>query len=171
VKPPISGDLAQMPKEIPHEWVPRVADTLIDNPDFIKAGFHIGRFITPGVDTEKEPTITDVVKMNMEFASKQIDVSISFPFHILLFLPIPTLLLSQQLIKHSQSKDRYIKVTLKRLTEMHFVDDELTEEKALNQTLLARNEELETQLAAEIQEKIGKSTFNINLIRPQRYLD
>jgi hypothetical protein len=32
---------------------------------------------------------------------------------------------------------------------MQILDDEVTEEKALNKALLARNQELETQLAAE----------------------
>jgi hypothetical protein len=98
------------------------------------------------MDTEKECTVTDALKMNLEFALEQINVSIFFPFLVPLLLPILTLLFSQQLIKHSRSEDQYIRVALKRLTEMHFVDNELTEEKASNQLLLVRNEELETQL-------------------------
>jgi hypothetical protein len=102
------------------------------------------------VDTEKECTVTDALKMNLEFALEQINVSIFFPFLVPLLLPILTLLFSQQLIKHSRSEDQYIRVALKRLTEMHFVDNELIEEKASNQLLLVRNEELETQLDTEI---------------------
>jgi hypothetical protein len=64
-------------------------------------------------------------------------------------LSILTPLFFQQLIEYSQSKDQYIRVALKRLTETQILDDELKEEKALNKALLARNQELETQLAAE----------------------
>jgi hypothetical protein len=53
---------------------------------------------------------------------------------------------------------------------MHFVDDDLTDKKALNQMVLAKNEELENQLVAEIQEKTSKSTLSINLTMPKRYL-
>jgi hypothetical protein len=61
--------------------------------------------------------------------------------------------LLQQLIEHSRSKDQYIRVALKRLTKAQILEDELIEEKALNKTLLAGNQELETQLAAERREK------------------
>jgi hypothetical protein len=135
------------PQEIPHQRAPRVADTLTGNPNFIKAGFHIGRFITIGVDAEKEHALTDALKCNLEFTSEQIKVSISF--HITVLLSILTPLFFQQLIEYSQSKDQYIRVALKRLTETQILDDELKEEKALNKALLARNQELETQLAAE----------------------
>jgi hypothetical protein len=98
------------------------------------------------------------------------DISIFVLFPVLLLFPILTLLFFQQLIKRSRSKDQYIRVTLKRLTEMHFVDDDLTDKKALNQMVLAKNEELENQLVAEIQEKTSKSTLSINLTMPKRYL-
>jgi hypothetical protein len=38
--------------------------------DFIKAGFHIGRFITMVVNTEEERAITEVLKSNLESASQ-----------------------------------------------------------------------------------------------------
>jgi hypothetical protein len=55
---------------------PRVIDTLATNSDFTKVGFHIRRFITVGVDTVKEHVITEALKCNLEFTSKQIKVSI-----------------------------------------------------------------------------------------------
>jgi hypothetical protein len=155
------------PQEIPHQQAPRVADTLTGNPNFIKAGFHIGRFITIGVDAEKEHALTDALKCNLEFTSEQIKVSISF--HITVLLSILTPLFFQQLIEYSQSKDQYIRVALKRLTETQILDDELKEEKALNKALLARNQELETQLAAESREKTGKHTLSTNSAMPQIY--
>jgi hypothetical protein len=68
----------------------------------------------------------------------------------------------QQLIEHSQSKDQYIRVALKRLTEKQILDDELKEERALNQTLLARNQELKTQLAMESKDKADKHILCTN---------
>jgi hypothetical protein len=43
-------------------------------------------------------------------------------------------------------------VALKRLTETQIIEDEMIEEKASNKTLLARNQEFETQLATESRE-------------------
>jgi hypothetical protein len=148
--------LEETPQKIPHQRAPRVADTLTTNPDFIKVGFHIGRFITASVDTEKEHAITEALKFNLEFVSEQIKVCISSSFHVIMLLLILTLFFFQQLIEHSQSKDQYIRVALNRLTETQILDDELKEERALNQTLLARNQEVETQLSVESRDKAGK---------------
>jgi hypothetical protein len=80
----------------------------------------------------------------------------SFLLFLATFPVILTSLLFQNIIKHSLSKDHYIWVALKRLTKAHILEDELTEVSALNKVLLARNQELETQLADESQEKSGK---------------
>jgi hypothetical protein len=77
-------------------------------------------------------------------------------------LLILTPLFFQQLIEHSQSKDQYISVALKRLTEKQILDDELKEERDLNQTLLARNQELMTQLAMESKDKADKHILCTN---------
>jgi hypothetical protein len=45
---------------------------------------------------------------------------------------------------------------LKRLTETQILEDELKEVGELNKVILARNLELETQLAEESREKAGK---------------
>jgi hypothetical protein len=75
-----------------------------------------------------------------------------FLFHITSCLLILTPLFIQQLIEHSRSKDQYVMVALKRLTETQIIEDEMIEEKASNKTLLARNQEFETQLATESRE-------------------
>jgi hypothetical protein len=75
---PIGGNSTETPQEIPHQRDLRVAGTLAKNFDFIKTGFHIGRLITIRVDTKKEHTVTEALKCNLEFASKQIKVSIFF---------------------------------------------------------------------------------------------
>jgi hypothetical protein len=53
----------------------------------------------------------------------------------------------QKLIEHSRSKDQFLRVTLKRLTETQLFKDELKEVSKMNKVLLAHNQELETQLA------------------------
>jgi hypothetical protein len=53
-------------------------------------------------------------------------------------------------------KDKFWRVTLKRLTEAHIFEDELKEASELNKVLLAQNQELETQLTKESWEKAGK---------------
>jgi hypothetical protein len=58
-----------------------VADTLANDPDFIKAGLHIGSFITVAVDTEKEQAITKALKCYLEFASEQNSISSLFLFY------------------------------------------------------------------------------------------
>jgi hypothetical protein len=64
-------------------------------------------------------------------------------------LSILTPLLIQKIIEHCQSKDKFIRVSLKRLTEAQTFEDEFKRVSALNEVLLAQNPELETQLAEE----------------------
>jgi hypothetical protein len=45
----------------------------------------------------------------------------------------------QKLIEHSQSKDQYLRVALKRLTKTQLFKDELKEVSESNKILLARN--------------------------------
>jgi hypothetical protein len=77
---PIGGDSAQMPEEIPYERASRITDTLAMDPNIIKVGFHIKSFITTTVDTEKERTVTEALKCNLEFSSEQISVCTSSYF-------------------------------------------------------------------------------------------
>jgi hypothetical protein len=81
--------------------LPLVADTLTENPDFIKVRFHIRRFITTRVGTEKEHAVTEALKCNLEFAKEQIKVSVSFQFLIIVLLSILTPRFFQQLFEHS----------------------------------------------------------------------
>jgi hypothetical protein len=60
---------------------------------------------------------------------------------------ILTPLLFQNIIKHSQSKDQFLRVSLKRLTKTQILEDELKEVSELNKVNLAQNQELESQLA------------------------
>jgi hypothetical protein len=52
-----------------------VVESLWDNPEFIQAGFHIGRFITVAVDTEADRENINALYSSLKFTSAQIDVS------------------------------------------------------------------------------------------------
>jgi hypothetical protein len=58
-------------------------------------------------------------------------------------------------------------VSSKRFTEAKIFEDELKQVSALNEALVARNQEFETQLAEDRQEKDGKHKilFNYNHVR------
>jgi hypothetical protein len=58
-------------------------------------------------------------------------------------------------------------VSSKRFTEAKNFEDELKQVSALNEALVARNQEFETQLAEDRQEKDGKHKilFNYNHVR------
>jgi hypothetical protein len=102
---PIGGDSTEMLEEIPLKWALWVADTLAKDPDFIKAGFHVGGFITTAVDTEKEQAVTKALKCNLEFALEQIKVCASFLIHSPAFLSTLISFFLHQLIEHSRSKE------------------------------------------------------------------
>jgi hypothetical protein len=72
---PIGGDSAQpQPESLP--WrTPLVSKTLSNNPDFIQAGFHIGRFITIVVDTKADHLNTEALQTKLKSTSTKINVS------------------------------------------------------------------------------------------------
>jgi hypothetical protein len=55
----------------------------------------------------------------------------------------------QALVKHSQEKDQFLKVTIKRMTKTQILEDELKEVGEFNSVLLAQKQELEAKLAEE----------------------
>jgi uncharacterized small protein (DUF1192 family) len=59
------------------------------------------------------------------------------------------------LVKHSQDKDQFLKVTIKRMMKTQILEDELKEVGELNSVLLAKKQELEAMLAEESQAKDG----------------
>jgi hypothetical protein len=64
--------------------------------------------------------------------------------------------LFQKIIEHSQSKDKFLRASLKRIYEAQDFEDELKWEWVVNQMLLAWNQELVDLLDAEHQEKAGE---------------
>jgi hypothetical protein len=59
------------------------------------------------------------------------------------------------LVKHSQEKDQFLKVAIKRMTETQILEDELKEVGELNSVLLNEKQELEAKVAEESQAKYG----------------
>jgi hypothetical protein len=55
----------------------------------------------------------------------------------------------QALVKHSQDKDQFLKVAIKRMTNTQILEDELKEVGEFNSVLLAQKQELEAKLAEE----------------------
>jgi hypothetical protein len=53
----------------------RVIESLWDNPDFILAGFHVGRFVTAIVDTKADQDNINALYYSLKRTLDQIDVS------------------------------------------------------------------------------------------------
>jgi hypothetical protein len=62
----------------------------------------------------------------------------------------------QTLVKHSQAKDQFLRVAVKRMSETRLFEDELKEVSRPNVVLLVSNQELEARLAEESKAKTGK---------------
>jgi hypothetical protein len=60
------------------------------------------------------------------------------------------------MVKHSQDKDQFLKVSIKRMQETQTFEDEFKEANEHNSALFARLQELEAKLAEESQLKDGK---------------
>jgi hypothetical protein len=74
------------------------------------------------------------------------------------------------MIKHSQNKDQFLRVAIKRMQETQTFEDELKAMIELNSILIAWNEELETKLADEIQSKEGNFLLSFILTSYQSKL-
>jgi hypothetical protein len=59
----------------------------------------------------------------------------------------------QVLVEHSKSKDQFLRVAVKRMTETQLFEDELKEVSQPNSILLAQKMELEAKLAGEPSEE------------------
>jgi hypothetical protein len=71
-----TGEGPFMPQsEKPLQQHSRVAESLWDNPEFIRAGFHIERFIMAAVDIEAGRENIKALYANLKSTSAQIDVS------------------------------------------------------------------------------------------------
>jgi hypothetical protein len=71
-----------------------------------------------------------------------------------------TIFLMQALVKHSQDKDQFPKVAVKRMMETQVLEDELKEVSKINSVILAQRQELEAKLVEESQAKDGNHSIN-----------
>jgi hypothetical protein len=140
-----------------------VAESLWDNPEFIQADYHIGRYVTASVNTEAKRERIKALYSSMKTTSELVDVSI----HILpyLFDLIFDSSLMQAIVKHSQDRDQFLKVSIKRMQETQTFEDELKEATELNLILSTQNQELVAKLTEESRLKDGNFSmpFILNL--------
>jgi hypothetical protein len=140
----------------------RVAESLWDNPDFIQAGFHIGRYMSTSVNTQAEQEKIKVLYSSMQTTSKVIDVSFHDSSYLLTLRPNSSL--KHAVVKHSRDKDQLLRVSLKRMQETQMYENELKEANEYISALTARLEELEAKCTDETQLKEGKILSLLYLI-------
>jgi hypothetical protein len=63
----------------------RVAESLFDNPEFIQAGFHNGRFITTAVDIEADEANIKALYSDLKSALTHLNVSVTYLLHCNIF--------------------------------------------------------------------------------------
>jgi hypothetical protein len=131
-----------------------VVESLRGNLDLIPAGFHIGRYVTASVNTEAEWEQIKALYSSMKTTLELIDVSI-FTSSYLCVSKFDSLLM-QAVVKHSQDKDQFLKVSIKMMQEAQMFEDELKEANVYNSVLFTWLQELEAKLAEESQLKNGK---------------
>jgi hypothetical protein len=132
----------------------RVAESLWDNPEFIQAGFHIGRYVIACMNTEAEWEQIKALYSSMKTTSKLVDVSTyASPYTFILRLDSS---LIQAVIKHSQDKDQFLKVSIRRMQQTQMYKDELKEANEYNSILFARLQELKAKCAEESRLKASK---------------
>jgi hypothetical protein len=75
---PSEGLSVPRSRKQPHQYS-CVAESLWDNPDFIQAGFHIGRYVIASMNTEAEQEQIKALYSSMRTTSELVDVSIFIP--------------------------------------------------------------------------------------------
>jgi hypothetical protein len=82
---PSQGNFNRPGTETPPQMFLWVANSLPKDLNFIKAGFHIGRFVTTAVDNEAEQAGIQALRGDLDFVSLWINVSTPFLFCITTF--------------------------------------------------------------------------------------
>jgi hypothetical protein len=113
------------------------------------------------MNTEAEREHIKALYSSMKNTSELIDVSI-FTSSYLFVLKFDSLLM-QTVVKHSQDKDQFLKVSMKRMQETQMFENELKEANQYNSVLFTRLQELEAQLAEEHQPRNGKILLPLHL--------
>jgi hypothetical protein len=110
--------------------------------------------MTASVNTEAEREHIKALYSNMKTTSELIDVSIyASPYVFILRLDS---CLIHVVVKHSQDKDQFLKVSIKRMQETQMYEYELKEVNECNSVLVARLRELEVKCAEQSRLKEGK---------------
>jgi hypothetical protein len=131
-----------------------------DNPEFIQVELYNGWFIMEAVDTEADWANTKVHYSTLESASTHLNINLLLTLSLYSHGTVLTFLLIQMLVKHFESKNQFLRVVVKRITETQLFEDELKEVSQLNLVLLAQKLELEAKLDEENQAKNGKHSTN-----------
>jgi hypothetical protein len=119
--------------------------------------------VIASVNTEAEQEQIKALYSSMKTTSKLIDVSMyASPYNLILRSDSS---LIQAVVKHSQDKDQFLKVSIKRMQETQMYEDELKEANEYNSVLFARLQELEAKCAEESQLKEPR-----NHLEPRRNL-
>jgi hypothetical protein len=79
------------PEKQPRQYS-QVVESLWDNPNFIQAGFHIGRYVSTSVNTQAEQEQIKALYSSMKTTSQLIDVSFYAPSYLLTMRPNSSLL-------------------------------------------------------------------------------
>jgi hypothetical protein len=160
---PQPGEGSSVPR---HEKQPRqysrVAEPLWDNANFIRVGFHIGRYVSASVNTQAEQEQIKALYSSMKTTSELIDESSYASLYLLTSRFNPFLM--QAVVKHSQDKDQFLRVSHKRMQETQMYENELKEANENISTLFARLHELEAKCTEENQLKEGKLWLPFYLI-------
>jgi hypothetical protein len=134
---PTGGDSARPQVEKMPQSSPQVSDSLAKDPDFIKAGCHIEKYITVVVNSEEEQAEIQALCSDLDSASLHINVSCHFSCFVSSTTPHSFLLFPQKIIDHSKSKDKFLRASLRTIFEAQDFEDELKWKRAMNQMLLA----------------------------------
>jgi hypothetical protein len=88
---PGGGSSVPSPEKQPRQYS-QVVESLWDNPNFIQAGFHIGRYVSTSVNTQAEQEQIKALYSSMKTTSQLIDVSFYAPSYLLTMRPNSSLL-------------------------------------------------------------------------------
>jgi hypothetical protein len=101
---------------------------------------------------------------SMKTTSELIDVSFYSPPYLLTLRFNSSLILA--VVKHSQDKDQFLRVSLKRMPETQMYENELKEANEYISALFARLHELEAKCIEENRLKEGKFLSPFCLVNP-----
>jgi hypothetical protein len=112
----------------------RITESSWVNLEFIQAGYHIGRYVIASVNIEAKQEWIKALYSSMKTTTELIDISMQI-LSYLFNLKFDSLV--QAIVKHYQDKDKFLKVSIKRMQENQPFEDELKEATKLNSILIS----------------------------------